>query len=64
MISLIYVKSKKQNKQKKTPKQKQTHRYREQTDGLQMGGALGEGLKGERDYEVPIASYKNSHRDI
>ena len=38
----LLVESKKQHKQ---TKQKQTHRYRGQTDGWQMGGGLGGWVK-------------------
>ena len=39
-------------------KQKQTHRYREQTDGCQMVGDLGGGVKKGKGL---ITSYKTSY---
>ena len=39
---------------KKNPSQKQTHRYREQTDGCQFGGWV----KKVKDCEAQIGSYK------
>ena len=44
MISLIYMWNVKNNINKQT-KQKQTHRYREQTDGCQRRGGLGHWVK-------------------
>ena len=37
-------------------KQKQTHRHREQTNGCRAGG-----VRGSKDWEFAISSYKLSH---
>ena len=42
---------------KQMNKEKQTQKYREQTDGCQMGGGWGMGKMGDVEWEVQASSY-------
>ena len=53
--NMVYMDSKEQNKQ---TKQKQTHRYREPTNGCQMRGGLGAGWKRWSYQAIQISGYK------
>ena len=52
---ITYVESKKYNKLVNIAKKSQTHRYREQTSGYQLGQGKGEG---EEIKEVQVAMYE------
>ena len=56
------MESKEQNKQPKY--NKQTHRYREQTDGYYIGGVLGSWVKKMKRLRSINWWLQNSHRDV
>ena len=60
----LYVESKRQNKWTKKKKTEKTHRYREQTDGWQMGGGERTGLKKVKGLSGTNWQLQTNHEDV
>ena len=54
----------KKDKINQQTKQKQTHRYREKTDGCQMEGGLGNWVKNVKGLRSTNWLLQNNHRDV